>query len=1065
MKRHILFIICLLASSWYVHAEPVDVDAARQKAAEFLKGEKAKGTRRRAPAARQLTMAAAGPEGSYYIFNAKDGQGYVVVSGDDATADILGYSNTGTIDTTFMPCGMRMLLDSYADQISFLRKNGITRKQNSRSKADEAPVASYTIDEGRRCKFDQIPPYNKSCHEIGGEPAYTGCVATAMAGLMYAHKWPKQTIREIPGYSYWTSPFNRESVEGAPAHTAIDWDNIVPQYTTYYYDENNDMKPRLLDDIKPEQCTAVATLMELAGISVKMEYEEDESGAQIYDVPKALKEYFGYEETIIYAQKKKKDRVTWLSGLREEIMTNGPVLYGGRRTDEQGKTHGHAFLLEGFDGDYFTVNFGWSGIRDGNYRLDLIEGDDKLIRYPDDQCALFYVKPIPHVELEVTQLYISRGSVEDCTFTGTTLRGNISIHHKGNAGNVKVIFLKLTEVETGEWTPKVLITNLSPDDSDTFRFSFSGLNIGSHYVLSALDFFEDAFYRSPELLCAEDPAFAENDETPGNETLTRFEYWFDDNFAARKVKTLSSRKAVLTGNINTDHLPNGLHHLHFRVQRDDNKWSGISTSPFLKIDRSAEARLDYWLDDDYASRVSLPLGENEDEQLLTFDLSECSVGLHQLCYQVTLPGSLPSTVQRDAVMKMPMGVAPQMEYWFDDNVGEATTLTGRSVDALGGYVYINSIDMSNLSIGLHRVNFRATGTDGLKRSSVMSCSVFRPPLGATPQLEYWFDDDLAHSHTLNGKDASAGDGYIFTNKLNLKSLSVGPHRLNFRATGSDGVRRSAVMTSYVVKVPIGKGTELEYWYDDDEAHAIVLDGVSEDSCLVYDSQLNMSSLPIGLHRLNFRAVSNDGQLKSPVVTCYVMRSVIGSISRLEYWFDNDRDNVRTLSGHAAEAGEKGYIFVDELDISGLCPGYHRLHYRGVSSDGRLSTAIGEASVVMKLDVNGNATMAAYSISVDDGDPIVQGSLAAKAEVTFSYVLDAINLEKGTHMLHTTFWNNYGCSVSEATPFFVTTIDEDAVIAPQADDEVDGPIYNLSGIRVTGKAKGILIKNGKKYVVK
>ena len=245
----------------------------------------------------------------------------------------------------------------------------------------------------------------------------------------------------------------------------------------------------------------------------------------------------------------------------------------------------------------------------------------------------------------------------------------------------------------------------------------------------------------------------------------------------------------------------------------------------------------------------------------------------------------------------------------------------------------------------------------------------------------------------------------------------------------------------------------------------MLSGVSEDDCLVYDSQLDMSGLSVGLHRLLFRAVSKDGQMKSPTVTCYVMKNVTGSISRLEYWFDDDRDHVYTMSGHAAEAGLPGHIFKGELNISGLRPGHHRLHYRGIGSGGQLSTATGSASILVKLDVNGDATMASYSISVDGGTPIAQGPLDAKAEVAFSYVLNAKNLDSGIHTLQTTFWNNYGCSVTETSYFLVPEEEPDAVSTPQTDDKDDGPIYNLSGMRVSGKAKGVLIKNGKKYVVK
>jgi hypothetical protein len=120
--------------------------------------------------------------------------------------------------------------------------------------------------------------------------------------------------------------------------------------------------------------------------------------------------------------------------------------------------------------------------------------------------------------------------------------------------------------------------------------------------------------------------------------------------------------------------------------------------------------------------------------------------------------------------------------------------------------------------------------------------------------------------------------------------------------------------------------------------------------------------------------------------------------------------------------------------------------------------------LVKLDVNGDATMASYSVSVD-GNLVTQGSLAAKSEVLFSYVLDASNLDIGVHALQTTFWNSYGSSVCETTYFRVPSSVATDVNTPQSDDEDDAPIYNLSGMRVNGKSKGVFIKNGKKYVVK
>ena len=1248
MTRHILLLtICLLTVTLHAHADPVDVEAARQKAAAFLQGQMAKGARRRAPSARQLTIAAAGPADSYYIFNAKDGQGYVVVSGEDATEDILGYSNTGTIDTTFMPCGMRMLLDNYADQIKFLRDHGITREQNK--SAREAQGKSFHLDKSRLAKYDQGKPYNNLCPSN----TVTGCAATAMAELMYYYQWPSQTTCAIPGYVN-----NNITIEAIPVNSTIDWSNILKQYNTYWWVDAFDLFPHELWDTS-EQADAIAKLMKYAGTSVHMEYGEESSA---YDVciPYALKRYFGYEQATLYRRSSfTNDDGQWNIMLCNELENNGPVLYFG-----SGGNGGHFFMLEGYDYDgdyYYDVNFGWDGRKNDKFLLTVIKGE---FHYKDNQSAvlgvtpqsvlsttdiplnlvtttlratdtflylrsietnkfedvklfigllnyspvdtyfdhgirlvpadgvnqtsidigigenmkmMFYGRngnngenidpdaedykegleytfdvsnevkdglyivegisrengtatwltnnyaqgvepfatlvcnnklaflsnsedkselelkgltlsnspalrkgqsseliymienhnsiwyygdyffvvaewkennvmkkmPIIIVErqvlagdillssfdftppasgnidivfykkngnmigrqtvnvlpsstsldmLEVTEMTLSDGDMERGLIDGTTLRGTLYIKNNDIVQKKDDIIIGLEDVESPQAnrTKHVAVT-IAPNTTVGYNFSFSNLTAGHHYVITASYASGEEFYRSQELLCTTDGM---GEVEPGNEALVAFEYWFDDDYANRKKASMSGNKAVVRASINTDHLQNGLHFLHFRVQSNNNKydWSGVSTSPFLKLGmRGTEARLDYWIDDDYTTHVSLPLDENEDEHLLTFDLSDCEVGLHQICFQVTLLGSLPSAVQRTAVMKLPMG--------------------------------------------------------------------------AIPQLEYWFDDDIAHSQTFDGRTAASGDGYIYVNTLNMSNLSVGPHRLNFRTIDSNGLKRSAIMTVNVMKLPLGKGTGLEYWYDDDEAHSVTLDGVSEDDCLVYESQLNMSSLSVGLHRLTFRAISKDGQLKSAPVTCYVMKNVTGSISQLEYWFDYDRNNVHTLSGNEAVLGNKGAIFKGELDISGLRPGHHRLHYRGIGSDGQLSTATSSASILVKIDSHGDAVMASYSISVDGDDFIAQGLLDAKAEVDFSYVLNAKDLGKGIHTLQTTFWNSYGMSVSETTSFEVTYGDDDAINTPQADEDEDGPIYNLSGMRVNSNAKGILIKNGKKYLVK
>ena len=69
---------------------------------------------------------------SLYAFNCEGG-GYVIVSGDDATTPILGYSPDGALNVDEMPANLRTWLEGYADQIRRLQR-GCTQSSRTARK-------------------------------------------------------------------------------------------------------------------------------------------------------------------------------------------------------------------------------------------------------------------------------------------------------------------------------------------------------------------------------------------------------------------------------------------------------------------------------------------------------------------------------------------------------------------------------------------------------------------------------------------------------------------------------------------------------------------------------------------------------------------------------------------------------------------------------------------------------------------------------------------------------------------------------------------------------------------
>ncbi len=103
-----------------VSADPVSKSVARQIAKNFLQGQgkTVKGEPARAP--RMKVDGRLNETAAYYVFNSSDNEGFVIVSGDDQTEQVLGYSMNGVFDEDNMPENLREWLQGYAEQIELI---------------------------------------------------------------------------------------------------------------------------------------------------------------------------------------------------------------------------------------------------------------------------------------------------------------------------------------------------------------------------------------------------------------------------------------------------------------------------------------------------------------------------------------------------------------------------------------------------------------------------------------------------------------------------------------------------------------------------------------------------------------------------------------------------------------------------------------------------------------------------------------------------------------------------------------------------------------------------------
>ena len=342
MKRLYLLLIALVAA-WTASANPVDRESAQQKATKFILGNKAL-------ARGQLKIRLASASDAYYVFNIADNGGFVIVSGDDATPEILGYSKSGTFDSQKIPDNMRSFLESLEQQILTIQTRGI--KAVPQKTVNGAAIAPLLGD----IAFNQGHPYNQNCPDgENTQKCVTGCVATAMAQVMRYWQHPNQSTQEIPDYTIDYYDGSSTTFPGWGV-TTIDWANMLSSYN------GNESQT---------QINAVATLMALCGASVEMVYGVYGSSASTSYVPHALKTYFDYDAGTRFIERLYYRAAEWNQTIYDELLQNRPVIYGG-----QSSGTGHAFVVDGYDcDDFFHINWGWGGYLDNYFLLSILDPD------------------------------------------------------------------------------------------------------------------------------------------------------------------------------------------------------------------------------------------------------------------------------------------------------------------------------------------------------------------------------------------------------------------------------------------------------------------------------------------------------------------------------------------------------------------------------------------------------------------------------------------------------------------------------------------------------------------
>ena len=410
MKKVTLLLVGFFCSLTMFAGE-ITKEQAMEKARQVLKG-------------KQLIMQtthrrAASNDNAYYVFNAEQDGGFVVIAGNDLMPEVLGYAEHGHLDLAEAPDNVKWLFDYYAKVAQSLKDTPVKHAASRRASSSRAELIPLM-----NTQWDQAGIYQAQCPEIEGQKTLTGCVATAMAQVINFFQWPLNNVREAVGY---TSEDGNKKMElpSLPARQ-FNWFNM----------SNDD----------------IAWLMRYCGQAVIMKYGVNESTAYSSAIPGALISVFNFSKGVDEMIREEFTDEEWEDVIYKEIELGRPVIYNG----SSGMT-GHSFVLHGYKNGQFYVNWGWGGRMDGYFALtNLRPGDND---FSEKQTAIVGIQPASNndisyeekAEIGFKEVYLEKQGLLD-ELLPKDIRYNISrLKITGEFGGKDIDVIRDMSNYEGKW--------------------------------------------------------------------------------------------------------------------------------------------------------------------------------------------------------------------------------------------------------------------------------------------------------------------------------------------------------------------------------------------------------------------------------------------------------------------------------------------------------------------------------------------------------------------------------------------------------------------------------------
>ncbi len=203
-----------------------------------------------------------------------------------------------------------------------------------------------------RTQWNQYSPYNDLCPESDGQHCLTGCTTIATAQLLFYYQYCKPLDLNGQG----TSPCN--DLKSEYIVNISHYDGV-----TFY-----DYKMSYTPDFNKIATDETERARFIAGVAFaqKAHFGVNETGTDLNEQWNALENEFGYTyENFGIADLSDRSIVS------DAIQKGCPILITGYNE----YNNGHSFIIDGYNGNEFHINYGWGGSSDGWFTYTLFPVD------------------------------------------------------------------------------------------------------------------------------------------------------------------------------------------------------------------------------------------------------------------------------------------------------------------------------------------------------------------------------------------------------------------------------------------------------------------------------------------------------------------------------------------------------------------------------------------------------------------------------------------------------------------------------------------------------------------